>query len=151
MLLATESHKGKLTGLLWNGTKYADACTISYSEIQDKDLEITHYYGLSDIRFQGIYDYTWNFVTRIVYIKIGLIRHIDQANQCFFNRKKLIAKKRTELLQFMMNDQFDRDHDGIDSIQLMTKLCSIECVLHPSVDDQSKKLHMYLDFFCGKW
>ena len=45
----------------------------------------------------------------------------------------------------MMNDQLDREHNGIGIIDLMTKLYSMNWVLHPSADEQQQKLELYLD------
>jgi len=45
----------------------------------------------------------------------------------------------------MMNDQLDRTHDAISSMGLMTKLYSINWVLHPSKEEQQNKLELYLD------
>ena len=45
----------------------------------------------------------------------------------------------------MMNDQLDREHNGIGVIDLMTKLYSIKWVLHPSADEQQNRLELYLD------
>jgi hypothetical protein len=49
----------------------------------------------------------------------------------------------------MMDDQLDRTHDGITSLDLMTKLYSINWVLHPTGDEQQKKLEFYLDSLVG--
>jgi len=50
-----------------------------------------------------------------------------------------------DLLKFMLDDQLDRTHDGIESFSLMAKLYSIRLFLHPSWEVQEKKLRLYLD------
>ena len=143
--VATGSEKGRLTGLRWNGERYAEEHSISIDELNDGNLRITHYYGISEIIYSSVYDLAWNYLSKIAYIKIHLYRHISSAHQYLFNKKKLVTKKRMELIQFMMNDQLDREHKGIGVIDLMTKLYSIKWVLHPSADDQQSKLELYLD------
>ena len=143
--IATAIDGDVLTGLKWNGSSYADSATISISEINSGSLNITHYYGLSEVTYDSIYDVAWNYVTRLIYIKIHIHRYIDTTFQYFFNKKKLVTKKRMELLRFMMDDQLNRTHDGIGSLDLMTKIYSTRLFLHPSRDMQFKKSDLYLD------
>lgn len=143
--LATGFEKGLLNGLSWNGERYAEECSISISEINNGNLKITHYYGLSEVIYSSLYDLAWNYLFKVAYLKIHLYRYITSAHQYFFNKKKLVTRKRMELIQFMMNDQLDRVHNGIGVIDLMTKLYSIKWVLHPSAEEQQSRLELYLD------
>lgn len=143
--VATGYKKGTLTGLKWNGNSYANEDNIELSELEGFEFRVTHFYGLSDVRYSSIYDITWHYFTKLVYIKIHLYRALSSISEYFFNKKKLVTKRRMELLQFMLDDQMDRDHDGIRIIDLMTKLYSIRWVLHPSGDDQQRRLEIYLD------
>lgn len=143
--VATGFEKGLLTGLRWNGERYAEEHSISINDLNDGNLRITHYYGLSEVIYSSVYDLAWNYLSKFVYLRIHLYRYISSAHQYFFNKKKLVTKKRMELIQFMMNDQLDREHNGIGVIDLMTKLYSIKWVLHPSADEQQDRLELYLD------
>lgn len=143
--VATGFEKGILTGLRWNGERYAEEHSLSIDDLNDGKLRITHYYGLSEVIYSNVYDLAWNYLSKSVYLRIHLYRYISSAHQYFFNKKKLVTKKRMELIQFMMNDQLDREHNGIGVIDLMTKLYSIKWVLHPSADEQQDRLELYLD------
>ena len=143
--VATGFEGEAITGLMWDGSSYADEQTISLSELDNGTFNVTHYYGLSEVTYDSIYDVVWHHITKIVYLKIHLYHYIETAHQYFFNKRKLVTKKRMELIQFMMDDQLDRTHDGIDSLDLMTKLYSMKWFLHPSRVTQQKKLDIYLD------
>lgn len=143
--VATGYARGILEGLAWDGHSYANEQRLDLPQIEDFEFRVTHYYGLSEVRYTSIYDVAWNYSTRFVYIKIQIHRAISSIDQYFFNKKKLVTKRRMELIQFMLDDQMNRSHDGIGIIDLMTKLYSIKWVLHPSADDQQKKLEIYLD------
>ena len=143
--IATEYTSQDLRGVKWDGDSYAIDHTIPLSDINQYELRITHYYGLSTVTYDSIVDLAFHYLTRLVYLKIHLVRHIEATHQYFFNKSKIITKKRMELLQFMVEDQIDREHDGIRVMDLMTKLYSIRWVLHPSADEQEKKLELYLD------
>lgn len=134
-----------LTGLKWNGQSYADNATIPILELESGTLNITHYYGLSEITYDNIYDVAWHYITRLIYLKIHIYRHIDSTYQYFFNKRKLVTKKRMELLRFLMDDQLDRTHDSITSLDLMAKIYSMRLFLHPSWEGQNRKLDLYLE------
>lgn len=143
--VATAIDGDVLTGLKWNGNSYDDSATISISDIERGTLNITHYYGLSEVTYGSIYDVAWNYVTRLIYLKIHIYRYIDTTYQYFFNKRKLVTKKRMDLLQLMMDEQLDRTHDGIRSLDLMTKIYSMRLFLHPSWEVQHKKTDLYLE------
>lgn len=143
--IATSYEKDVLSGLMWDGERYADELSVSIDELDEGRLRITHYYGLAEIVYFSMFDLAWNYVSRFVYLRIRFCRYIDSAHQYFFNKKKLVTKKRMELIQFMMSDQLDREHQGIGVVGLMTKLYSIKWVLHPSASEQQSKLELYLD------
>ena len=144
-IVATAIDGGVLTGLKYDGKSYADKATISISELENGALRITHYYGLSEITYDSIYDVAFHYLTKLIYIKVHTVRYIDSTFQYFFNKRKLVTKKRMDLLRFMMDDQLDRTHDGIDSLDLMSKIYSTRLFLHPSWEVQYKKLELYLD------
>lgn len=143
--VATEIDGDILTGLKWNGKSYADSATIRISELDSGMLNITHYYGLSEVTYDSIFSALWNYVTKIVYLKIHIYRHVDSTYQYFFNKRKLVTKKRMELLRLMMDDQLDRTHKGITSIDLMSLIYSTRLFLHPSWGMQQQKIDLYLE------
>lgn len=143
--VATAIDGNVLTGLKYNGRSYSDEATISISDLQNWTLRITHYYGLSEVVYNSIYDVAWQFFTKLIYLKIHIYRYIDRTFQYFFNKRKLVTKRRMELLRLMMDDQLDRTHDEIDSLDLMSKIYSMRLFLHPSWEVQHKKLEFYLD------
>jgi hypothetical protein len=134
-----------LSGLEWNGNSYADDVTLSIADFETANLNITHYYGLSEVTYDSVYDAAWNYVTRLVYVKIRFHRYLESTFQYFFNKRKLVTKKRIELLQMMIDDQIDRMHDGISLLDLMEKIYSMRMFLHPSWATQEKRVQMYLD------
>jgi hypothetical protein len=143
--VATAINGDVLEGLLWNGIAYADPFTVSISDFNSGKLIITHYYGLTEITYDNIYDAAWNYITKIIYLRIRVYRHIESTHQYFFNKRKLVTKRRMELLQMMMDDQLNREHDGISSLDLISNIYSMRLFLHPSWEVQHKKIELYLD------
>lgn len=142
---ATGYEANLLRGLLWNGSSYSDKYSVALGDIKDFKLRITHYYGLATVTYDSIFCFAFHYVTRIQYLKIRVVRYIETTHQYFFNKRKLVTKKRMALLEFMVNDQPDHEHNGIGINDLMTRLYSINWVLHPSAVEQQQKLKLYLD------
>ncbi len=143
--IISEIAEDKLNGLKWDGNSYSVKESISFSELENGEINITHYFGISEVIYDSIYDAVWNYITKLVYLKIKIYRHIDSTHQYFFNKKKLVTKKRMDLLRFMLSDQIERTHDGIDPLNLMEKIYSLRLFLHPSWGKQFSILQMYLD------
>ncbi|MGD1452537.1 hypothetical protein [Vibrio harveyi] len=143
--VATEYQNGRVKGLKWTDGSYSQEHEFTLDELCNEKIRITHYFGLTEIFFSNIYDYCFNHVSRFVYLKVRARNYLESAHQYFFNKRKLVTKKRMELLKFMMNDQLDREYGSISVLDLMTKLYTINWVLHPSADEQQSKLQLYLD------
>jgi hypothetical protein len=54
--VATAFESNKLIGLQWDGNTYANKKSVSIDDVSRSKLRITHYYGLSEITYSGIYD-----------------------------------------------------------------------------------------------
>jgi len=143
--MANDISGDKLTGLIWEGESFSVDATMTLEEAISNGLNITHFYGLSDITYTSIYSFAWNYITKLIYIRINLYRYIDATFQYFFNKRKLTTKRRMDLLRFMMDYQIDSEHKGIGIISLLSKIYSTRLFLHPSKDAQRDKLELYLD------
>jgi hypothetical protein len=143
--IALKADDKKLYGDIWDGTSYKSGGELTWEEFNDYKLRITHYYGIAEVWFDSIFRYLWHTISKHVYIEIQAKRKINELDQYFFNKKKLVTKKRIELLQFMIEDQVNRTHNGINSFDLMTKLYSVKWVMHPTEIEQNRKLELYLD------
>lgn len=133
--------KLQLLGLKWNGNSYKDEHSLELADLEIGKLRITHYYGLAEIGYDSIYDATWHYLTKFIYLKIKIYQYIESVDQKLFNKRKLFITARIELLQAMINYQLEPDHDdGLDDIDLMTKLYSIKWVSHPDSNNAQRKL-----------
>lgn len=143
--MATAIDGDVITGLKWNGSSYAEQAAVSLSDLDNGNLNITHYYGLSEITYDSIYSASWQYATKLIYLKIRIYRRLNLTFQYFFNKKKLVTKKRMDLLRLMMEDQLHRTHDGIGSINLLAKIYSNRLFLHPNWDELHQRIDLYLD------
>jgi len=128
----------------WDGTRFGIDRTISVADLPLTSLRVTHYYGLSEVRYSGLFDFAIKRLTCWPYIKIHFARLLSDVDGYFFNKKKLITKQQLELLKFMVAQHLD-GKTTFDSINLMTGLYSIRWVEHPDRDAQQHQLEFYLE------
>ncbi len=130
--------------LKWTGQRFDEPSQIPLSEIQQSDLEVTHFYGLDEVTYNGLAAWAWGRISMWPYAKIWSVRIISSVDQYFFNKRKLVTKQRIDLLRVLI----DRELDGrgiSNHIDLMTELYSLRWVMHPDRDPQQRRLEFYLD------
>jgi hypothetical protein len=126
----------------WDGDSYSLNAKVDLTQVQNRSLKITHYFGLSEVRYVGIYDLLIGRCTGWPYLKIWVYRSWDKVAQFFFSRRRLVTKQRMDLLKLLV----DRHTAGpIGIFDLMTNMYSIRWVLHPDREAQRRKLELYLD------
>lgn len=128
----------------WDGSRYAIKREASLNEVNLSNLRITHYYGLSEVRYEGVFDYLVNRITGWPYLKIRVVQVLDRISQYFFNKKKLYTKQRMDLLKFLVARALDGKTDN-DPLDLMTGLYTMRWYLHPQGERQQQKVEFYLD------
>jgi hypothetical protein len=106
-------------------------------------VRITHYYGLSDVIYDGMFDFSFNYATRLPYLKIWLVLLINKLSQYFFNKKKFITKQRMDLLRLVVTQYLDGKRK-FNSFDLMDSLYSMKWILHPDGDLQRRKVDFYI-------
>lgn len=127
----------------WDGTRYSIERTVPLSSLSVADFRITHYYGHAQVQYFGLFDFIRNRLLPWPYIKIHLVRQLDNLDQYLFNKKKLVTKQRTDLLKYIERALDGKtEHEPLD---LMTDLHSIKWVLHPYGEEEQRKLEFYLD------
>lgn len=128
----------------WSGQSFDQPITVALSSIDASDVSITHFYGYSEVQYEGLLDFVLGRTFFLPYLKIRAERIVNGIDQYFFNKKKFFTRKRIELLKFLVQ----RRLEGIPSsgaVELMTDLYSLKWVLHPGKDSQLKVLNFYLD------
>jgi len=144
-LLLDDFALGIVKGKEWNGSSYSITSSLPLQGLDAYSLNIVHYYGSSEIRFSGIWDFVINRLTGLAYAKIPVLRTIEKLDQYFFNKKRLITKQRMELLKVMLDHHIQRSGQGFGIVGLMTELYSSRWIRHPEGEMQERKLQLYLN------
>lgn len=146
-LVAIELVNKQLNCIEWNGERYEKNISLQLSSIDPSQLIITHYCGLSSVRYFGILDFIIGRLTFWPYIKIWFVNSISNFDQYIFNKKKLITKQRIELLHFLVL-RVSEGQESFSEFDLMTQLYSIKWILHPNHSSERKKLELNLMSLC---
>lgn len=144
-LLVENFKDNKLIGKKWDGQKFIDNFEVDIKKLEEYELFIIHYYGLATITFDGINDYGWNYFFKYIYIKLWLRNTIQNIDQFFFNKKKIVTDNRLSLLENMLEIQLNKPKSGIGFVDLMCKLYSFKWLYHPNKEIEKRKLKLYLD------
>jgi hypothetical protein len=134
----------KLSGLAWGGERYSEERRIALRNVHFGGFDVTHFYGLAEIRYSGLLDFLIGRLTAWPYVKVHLWHALNRIDQFFFNKKKLITKQRMELLQFLIRRHLDGKSE-FSPMSLMTDLYSMRWVEHPNADLVEQRLEFYLD------
>ena len=134
----------QLSCIEWDGSRYEAPRTISLSDFTLREIRFTHYYGHSEVTYEGVLDFLWNRTIAWPYLQIHAVRRLSALEQYIFNKKKLVTQQRKGLLKVLLNRTLDgeAEHDPLD---LMTELYSIRWYSHPQGGDMRRRLEFYLD------
>lgn len=144
-LLARSIANEVLDCLEWNSQSHRFSLDrkIPLADVDPVSISVWHYYGLDEVRYSGIFGVAIGRACPLVYLKIHAVRTLSGFDQYFFNKKKLVAKRRIDLLRFML-EQRTEGTTTFHTFDLMTKLYSIKWVSHPDSNSQLDFLEFYL-------
>ena len=143
-LVVQSLSNGQLGCIEWDGSSYTTAVEHPLSSFRLRDFRITHYYGLSEVRYDGLVDFLINRFTAWPYVKIHVVRSFTRFDQYLFNKKKLVSKASHDLLKLLVNEALEGRTEH-ESLELMTALYSIKWYSHPEGGAVHNRLEFYLD------
>ena len=133
-----------LSCLEWDGNSFNKPTELALNSIDPNDISITHFYGYREVQYSGILEFAIGRTLFIPYAKFHIVGIIENVDQYFFNKKKLITKQRIDLLRFLVRRRLEGSPVS-SAIDLMTGLYSIKWVMHPDSDSQRERLDFYLE------
>lgn len=143
-LIALSLERDQLSCIEWNGNEYVIPRTLALSDLTLRELRFTHYYGHSEVIYDGVLDFLWNRTIAWPYLKIHAVRRFSILEQYIFNKKKLVTQQRKGLLKVLLNRTLDGEAEH-DPLELMTELYSIRWYSHPQGGDTRRRLEFYLE------
>lgn len=146
-LVVKKINSTTITGIQWNGDRFDNERIISLLEIKKYKIKITHYYGPYTTKYSSIWDFLAFGITKYEVIKCNLHKIFSRTSQFVFTKKKLATFDRIEILRSVLDLYFSSTHNGFSSLDIMTKLYTLNWVIHPQSEQQQHKLELFLKSF----
>lgn len=130
--------------LKYDGERYSIATTLSLDSIDPAKLHVTHFYGLDEVRYEGIRAIAPGLWTRWPYAVIHLRRWRHAFAQRLFNRRTLEVRRRLGVLQDVVNATMGGE-ESIDALDLMSAKYGDRWAGHPGWEAHHRLLERHLD------
>lgn len=133
-----------VSGLEFDGTRYATPRTLQLDEIDPTSIAVAHYYGLDEIRYRGISAVAWGRLTRWPYVWFHLNRLANAVAQHVFNRRTLEVRRRLDILRDVV-DAVESDANAVDAMDLMSRRYGDRWADHPGWKAHHRLLKLHLE------
>lgn len=127
---------------------YLDEQRISVSELDAMQTEIIHHRHYGSIRFSGILGFSFNYRTRLIYLKTWLKRAKGRLVSTFFAEKELKSRDRIMLLNMLVNEYIQqrpsRLHAGMTLNEVLEMLYGQLWYKHIRNEEFRRKVQLLL-------
>lgn len=145
-LLVEGIENDELHCLKWNGNRYEDKTTVKFDDIDESDLVVKHIYGYAEIEYLGFKDFFIGRLFKVEYLKLKVTRFKENFIQFNFNRKKIVAKQRHEILSKLLSLHLEGKE--INAIPyLLSELYSSKWIYHPDKKRLERQLRLHMILF----
>lgn len=134
-----------VTGRLWTGQKCDKKGAISFKNLNNFKISINHYYGLNQIKFDGIFDYIIGKILRRPYVWIWINSGIKKLKQFVYNQTDPFRFEKMQILKFLVENHLENDERKMTSWNIMEGICSTKWFGHPKGEQAHKRLLLFLD------
>lgn len=129
--------------LEFDGNRHVVPATIEMGDIDPKTIEVTHYYGLDEVRYEGIRHVALGLGTKWPYAWFHCVRLKNALGQRRFNSLPLTVGERPDILRDVVAATACGT-DAVDSLDLMSFLYGYRWADHPGWKEYKKRLDKQL-------
>lgn len=140
-LMLNSIHGSSVEALEWDGARFATQRQMPLSAFTPEEFEITHFYGLDELRFRGLNQAARARRWRLPYIELGFLRYKRAVAQWLFNRRDLKAGERLEVLRDVVDAVSNSGQDAVDAFFLMTRRHRDQWARHPAWEQHHRSLN----------
>ena len=126
-----------------DGDQYVVPATIELADIDPKTLEVTHFYGLDKVRYEGADQVALGLLTRWPYAWLQFLRLRNAIGQRRFNSRPLVLGERLDVLRDVVNATA-RGTDAVDALDLMSHKWGSRWADHPDWEEHQRRLNKQL-------
>lgn len=126
-----------------DGDRHVVPATIELREIDPMTIEVTHFYGLDEVRYEGIWHVASGLTTKWPYAWFHFVRFRNALGQRRFNRRTLVVGERLDVLRDVV-DATAHGTDQVDALDLMSYRHGHRCADHPDWRAYQQRLDKHL-------
>jgi hypothetical protein len=131
-LIVDSSNATGVTGRLFGQMVPLEPQTITWSELEKLNLEITHFLGPYDFKYVSPWKFLWAHISRWP----QLYRFGQRLRQALFNRKRLVRVDRMKALRHLIEQRIGRRDAKSSPVQLLAEIHTFRAFHHPNKEEQ---------------
>lgn len=133
----------QVVALEHDGDTYSVPSVIGIESINPRTLHVTHYFGLETVHYLGVRDLARGRYLRLPYVQIRLVRLWNRLAQQLFNRRKLVSKRRSDLLAEVVHLVED-GAASVGSMDIMSARYGPRWAEHPGWERLDRQIAFHL-------
>lgn len=133
----------EVEGLQYDGQRYSIAVSLPINQLNPDHLHVTHFYGLDEVRYEGLWAVARGLWIGWPYVWISVRRTRDAIAQRLFNRRTLSAKNRLDVLREVVEWTANQT-TSIDAMDLMSARYGYRWAGHPEWESHHQKIERTL-------
>lgn len=126
-----------------DGHTHIVPATIELGDIDPRTLEVTHFYGLDEVRYEGVGQLALGMWTKWPYAWLHLIRLRNAVGQRRFNSRPLVLGERLDILRDVV-EATAHGTDAVDALDLMSHRYGCRWAGHPGWKSYQQRLDKQL-------
>lgn len=142
VLLRMADHQ--VEGLRFANGTYSIAVKIPVAELDPRKLHLTHFYGIDEVRYEGVRAVARGLWTGWPYAFIHLRRVWNTVAQRLFNRRTMASRRRLDVLRDVI-EATTSGATAVDAMDLMSARYGYRWVSHPEWETHHQQLKKQLE------
>ena len=126
-----------------DGNMHVVPSTIELVDIDPELIEVTHFYGLAEVRYEGASQVALGLLTKWPYAWLHLLRLRNAIGQRRFNSRPLVVGERLDVLRDVV-EATARGTDAVDALDLMLHRWGYRWADHPGWQAHQQRLDKQL-------
>jgi hypothetical protein len=127
----------------FDGQRHILPATIEIEDIDAATVEVTHFYGLDEVHYEGVWHIWLGLTTKWPYVWLHSVRVRNALAQRWFNLRSLKVGDRLAVLRDVVKASEDGDH-AVGALELMTNRHGNRWVDHPAWQEYQRRLDAQL-------
>lgn len=134
----------QVEALRFVGGRYSHEVSAPLAALDPRKVHLTHFYGLDEVRYEGIWAIARGLWTGWPYAWIHLRRIWNMFAQRLFNRRTLAARRRLKVLREVVEATANGD-GAMDAMDLMSMRYGYRWADHPEWESHHQQLERVLE------